>query len=544
MAPIPVYVKGGVWTNLEDQIVKAAIQKYGTHQWSKVASLLQKKSAKQCQIRWNEYLNPRLNFDDFSKEEDGKLLELARKLPNQWRSISDIMGRTSQICIERYNKLLEGDDLGVSSSLEFKVGDVNPNAETQVAKPDGGEMDDEEREMLAEARARLLNTQGKKATRKVRQRMLEESKRIAQLQKRRELKQAGVRTDIKKPRKRYTTEIDYNEDIVYEQQPHSGVYDTSLEDQRMAASIEKFEENVALRGLRESKKDGRVEKKRIHESTADFVHIPQAIPNDFKKPRLQLSEPGVKNNADEIIQENKNALLDIREPEIRKRDSDLSTHISLRQRLANTFAALPPPKNDFEILLDDEPEDERQKVPEDLREETSQVSQQQVDVSSSIKILELECLTKSAPEFIEYPKNDVEQKYNELVALSSTQQPYTHSGNMQVFLDQVELRMQEVSVHEEQMQWELPPANVIVQSINEQLIMIEDLQRNLKYVQPLVHYNQQLCDKLCSEQLPQLRKLQQQYYVGYQMYLQEQQAMETMKSKLSDDLKGAMATAI
>lgn len=74
--------------------------------------------------------------------------------------------------------------------------------------------------------------------------------------------------------------------------------------------------------------------------------------------------------------------------------------------------------------------------------------------------------------------------------------------------------------------------------------MIEDLQRNLKYVQPLVHYNQQLCDKLCSEQLPQLRKLQQQYYVGYQMYLQEQQAMETMKSKLSDDLKGAMATAI
>ncbi|AQZ14933.1 CEF1 (YMR213W) [Zygosaccharomyces parabailii] len=543
MAPIPVYVKGGVWTNLEDQIVKAAIQKYGTHQWSKVASLLQKKSAKQCQIRWNEYLNPRLNFDDFSKEEDAKLLELARKLPNQWRSISDIMGRTSQICIERYNKLLEGDDLGISSSFDFKVGDVNPNAETQVAKPDGREMDDEEREMLAEARARLLNTQGKKATRKVRQRMLEESKRIAQLQKRRELKQAGVRTDIKKPRKRYSTEIDYNEDIAYEQQPQPGVYDTSLEDRRMAASIEKFEENVALRGLRERKEDGRVKKKRTTDS-ADFVHTPQAIPNDFKKPKLQLSEPGAKINTDEIIEENKNALMDFREPEIRKKDSDSSLFISLRQRLANTFAALPPPKNDFEILLDDETEYERQKVPEDLREEIAQAPQQQGDVTSSIQILELECLTKSAPEFIEYPKNDIEQKYNELVALSSTQQPYTHPDNMQVFLDQVELRMQEVSLHERHVQWELPPANIILQSINEQLTMIEGLQRNLNFVQPLVHYNQQLCNKLCSEQLPQLRKLQQQYYVGYQMYLQERQAIKTIKSKLSDDLKGAMGAAI
>ncbi|CDF90693.1 ZYBA0S08-00716g1_1 [Zygosaccharomyces bailii CLIB 213] len=543
MAPIPVYVKGGVWTNLEDQIVKAAIQKYGTHQWSKVASLLQKKSAKQCQIRWNEYLNPRLNFDDFSKEEDAKLLELARKLPNQWRSISDIMGRTSQICIERYNKLLEGDDLGVSSSLEFKVDDVNPNAETQVAKPDGREMDDEEREMLVEARARLLNTQGKKATRKVRQRMLEESKRIAQLQKRRELKQAGVRTDIKKPRKRYSTEIDYNEDIAYEQQPQPGVYDTSLEDQRMAASIEMFEENVALRGLRERKEDGRVKKKRTLESAA-FVHPPQATTDDFKKPKLQLSEPGAKNNADEIIQENKYVLMDVREPEIRKIDSDSSTLISLRQKLANMFAALPPPKNEFEILLDDELEYERPKVPEDLREKTAQATQQQRDVTSSIQILELECLSKSAPEFIEYPKNDIEQKYNELVALSSTQQPYTHSDNMQVFLDQVELRMQEVSVHEKHTQWEFPPANVIAQSIDEQLKIIEGLQCSLKFVQPLVHYNQQLCNKLCSDQLPLLRRLQQQYYVGYQMYLQEQQAIETMKSKLSDDLKGAIGTAI
>ena len=46
--------------------------------------------------------------------------------------------------------------------------------------------------MLSEARARLANTQGKKAKRKARERQLEEARRLAVLQKKRELKQAGI----------------------------------------------------------------------------------------------------------------------------------------------------------------------------------------------------------------------------------------------------------------------------------------------------------------------------------------------------------------
>ena len=46
--------------------------------------------------------------------------------------------------------------------------------------------------MLSEARARLANTQGKKAKRKARERQLEEARRLAVLQKRRELKAAGI----------------------------------------------------------------------------------------------------------------------------------------------------------------------------------------------------------------------------------------------------------------------------------------------------------------------------------------------------------------
>ena len=51
---------------------------------------------------------------------------------------------------------------------------------------------DAEKEMLSEARARLANTQGKKAKRKARERQLEEARRLAVLQKKRELKAAGI----------------------------------------------------------------------------------------------------------------------------------------------------------------------------------------------------------------------------------------------------------------------------------------------------------------------------------------------------------------
>jgi pre-mRNA-splicing factor CDC5/CEF1 len=46
--------------------------------------------------------------------------------------------------------------------------------------------------MLAEVRVRLANTKGKKAKRKERQKVIEEARRLAMLQKVRELKSAGV----------------------------------------------------------------------------------------------------------------------------------------------------------------------------------------------------------------------------------------------------------------------------------------------------------------------------------------------------------------
>lgn len=98
------------------------------------------------------------------------------------------------------------------------------------------DMDDDEKEMLAEARARLANTRGKKAKRKAREKALEQSKRIAMLQKRRELKSAGINVRNFKMKK---ITMDYEKEIPFEMQPPKGFYPPD-EERPANLSIKKY----------------------------------------------------------------------------------------------------------------------------------------------------------------------------------------------------------------------------------------------------------------------------------------------------------------
>lgn len=226
-----IMIKGGVWRNTEDEILKAAVMKYGKNQWSRIASLLHRKSAKQCKARWHEWLDPSIKKTEWSREEDEKLLHMAKLMPTQWRTIAPIVGRTAAQCLERYEFLLdkaqqrEG-ELGDDDPRKLKPGEIDPNPETKPARPDPVDMDEDELEMLSEARARLANTQGKKAKRKAREKQLEEARRLAALQKRRELRAAGIEVREKKRKKRV---IDYNAEIPFEKRPASGFHDTTNE---------------------------------------------------------------------------------------------------------------------------------------------------------------------------------------------------------------------------------------------------------------------------------------------------------------------------
>jgi len=104
---IRVMVKGGVWKNTEDEILKAAVMKYGLNQWPRVASLLNRKSAQQCKARWYEWLDPSIKKTEWTRGEEEKLLHLAKILPSQWRTIAPLVGRTAAQCLEHYERLLD-----------------------------------------------------------------------------------------------------------------------------------------------------------------------------------------------------------------------------------------------------------------------------------------------------------------------------------------------------------------------------------------------------------------------------------------------------
>ncbi|XP_060551869.1 cell division cycle 5-like protein [Ruditapes philippinarum] len=224
-----IMIKGGVWRNTEDEILKAAVMKYGKNQWARIASLLHRKSAKQCKARWYEWLDPSIKKTEWSREEEEKLLHLAKLMPTQWRTIAPIVGRTAAQCLEHYEYLLDkaqNRDESEDDPRRLKPGEIDPNAETKPAKPDPIDMDEDELEMLSEARARLANTQGKKAKRKAREKQLEEARRLAALQKRRELRAAGIEIKKKSRRKRG---VDYNAEVPFEKKPAPGFHDTSEE---------------------------------------------------------------------------------------------------------------------------------------------------------------------------------------------------------------------------------------------------------------------------------------------------------------------------
>jgi len=228
---VRIMIKGGVWKNTEDEILKAAVMKYGKMSWARVASLLSRKSAKQCKARWFEWIDPAIKKTDWTREEEEKLLHLAKLMPNQWRTIAPIVGRTAAQCLEHYERLLDmaqekegGIDTGEARRL--RPGEIDPAPETKPARPDPVHMDEDEKEMLQEARARLANTRGKKAKRKAREKQLEEARRLATLQKRRELKAAGIEHSMRQRKRKH---IDYGSEIPFQMTAPAGFYDTTGE---------------------------------------------------------------------------------------------------------------------------------------------------------------------------------------------------------------------------------------------------------------------------------------------------------------------------
>lgn len=361
------------WTNAEDEVLKAAVMKYGTNEWGRIGSLMSRKSAQQCKARWVEWLDPRVCKDEWSLEEDQRLLRLVKVFPSQWGTISDSIGRTTQSCVDRYNLLLrrtlEDGDVDKLETTADVDGDVNA-ATSRPALPDAVDMDEDELEMLAEARARLANTRGKKAQRKEREKMMEETKRLELFRKKQQMQAEGLSGgtfggNLKRLKK---GQVDYNAEVPFEKTAPIVRFEEMAKAELLAeqalpktAAVNKSVEES------EQSESSRMKQRKRDQMEQRFVNEQKAVPI------LSLPEPTVTTSTEQIVEQNQELQgFDLDEKHLPPTTNDDSTSVAgsvmsratttmtrdtfglnrssaNRSRLAEMLSALPKPKNDFDI---------------------------------------------------------------------------------------------------------------------------------------------------------------------------------------------------
>ncbi|KAI5119921.1 hypothetical protein M0805_000886 [Coniferiporia weirii] len=101
---------GRPWTPYEDKLLTDAVRIYGenTEKWKTIALSVPGRTNKACRKRWLHSLSPTIKKCAWTPEEDSLLLSLFGKHPNKWSLIArEIPGRTDDACSKRYREALD-----------------------------------------------------------------------------------------------------------------------------------------------------------------------------------------------------------------------------------------------------------------------------------------------------------------------------------------------------------------------------------------------------------------------------------------------------
>jgi hypothetical protein len=92
----------GAWTVEEDKNVLDLIKKFGKN-WSLLAKYMPSRSGKQIRDRFLNTLDPNINKDKFTPEEDKRLIQLYSKFGTSWSKLSNYFpGRTGDMIKNRF----------------------------------------------------------------------------------------------------------------------------------------------------------------------------------------------------------------------------------------------------------------------------------------------------------------------------------------------------------------------------------------------------------------------------------------------------------
>ncbi|EAX97211.1 Myb-like DNA-binding domain containing protein [Trichomonas vaginalis G3] len=95
------------WSPEEDRILMKQIKETGPLMWDQIARHIPGRSGKQCKERWITVLDPNINRQDWSAEEDSRLLKFHKMYGNKWATISSHMKGRSSISVKNRFKFLK-----------------------------------------------------------------------------------------------------------------------------------------------------------------------------------------------------------------------------------------------------------------------------------------------------------------------------------------------------------------------------------------------------------------------------------------------------
>ncbi|KAL9012903.1 MAG: hypothetical protein Q9173_002368 [Seirophora scorigena] len=96
----------GSWTESEDERLSHAVRQNGP-KWTQVAAAVGTRNSDQCSSHWSLSLNPDIDYSDWTRVEDEKLLQAVKELGTNWTMIAatSLPNRTTLALKNRYSAL-------------------------------------------------------------------------------------------------------------------------------------------------------------------------------------------------------------------------------------------------------------------------------------------------------------------------------------------------------------------------------------------------------------------------------------------------------